>query len=146
MAKCGHDICPDDNCGWKYPFNKNRREDCRRIQRCFEDSCSSLKALGPSGFLLYDACLGHCHRDEYDPQYPPKYPSVNDYLCANFDPVALVDYFGVNVCGVPADQTQVGQVQQAAAQSAAQTRRVLLFIALIILILLAVLLWKKKRK
>lgn len=146
MAKCGHDICPDDNCGWKFLFNKGRRNDCRRIQRCFEDSCSSLKTLGPSGFLLYDACLGHCHRTEADPTYPPAYPSTEEYLCNNFDPVALVDYFGANVCGVPAAQTQSGQVREASAAANAQTRQALLFIALVILILLSVLLWKKKGK
>ncbi len=145
MAKCGHDICPDDNCGWKHLFNKKRRNNCRRVQRCFEESCSSLKALGPSGFLLYDVCLGHCHRAENDPKYPPAYPSVDEYLCNNFDPVTLVDYFGVNVCGVPESQTKVGQVNAAASQSSTANRQILLFIGLLILILLIVL-WSKRGK
>ena len=146
MAKCGHDVCPDDNCGWKHALSRTRRNNCRRVQRCFEEYCSSLKAFGPSGFLLYDVCLGHCHRAEDNPKYPAAYPTTDAYLCDNFDPVALVDYFGVNVCGVPGDQTNVGQIQTAAAQSGARTRQVLLFIAGVILVLLAVLLWKNKGK
>ena len=146
MAKCGHTICPDEDCGWTYLFNSERRDNCRRVQRCFEGSCSSLKAFGPSGFLLYDACLGHCHRTQTDPKYPSAYTSTDEYLCNNFDPVTLVDYFGANVCGVAQDQTKVGQVQEATAQSNAKTRRVLVFIAIVILILLTVLLWKNKGK
>ena len=146
MAKCGHTICPDEDCGWTYLFSGERRDNCRRVQHCFEDSCSSLKALGPSGFLLYDACLGHCHRQENNPKYPSAYASTNEYLCNNFDPVMLVDYFGANVCGVPGEETKVGQVQQATEASNAQTRWVLFFIAIVILILLSALLWKNKDK
>lgn len=138
MAKCGHDICPDDSCGWKHPFNKDRRENCRRVQQCFEDSCSGLKALGPSGIVLYDACLGHCHRKATNPNYPGAYDSVNAYLCNNFDPVTLVDYFGVNVCGVPEDQTGLGKKQQAADESNSQTRAALIVIAILIVVLLIV--------
>ena len=145
MAKCGHDICPDDSCGWKHPFNKGRRENCRRVQRCFEESCSSLKALGPSGFVLYDVCIGHCHRSETDPKYPSKYPTPDQYICANFDPVALVDYFGVNVCGIAEDKTKAGQVKEAATKSNVQTRNVLIFIGAVILILLIVV-WNNKGK
>ena len=58
----------------------------------------------------------------------------------------LVDYFGANVCGVPGEETKVGQVQQATEASNAQTRRVLFFIAIVILILLSALLWKNKDK
>ena len=146
MAKCGHTICPDEDCGWTYLFSGERRDNCRRVQHCFEDSSSSLKALGPSGFLLYDACLGHCHRQENNPKYPSAYASTNEYLCNNFDPVMLVDYFGANVCGVPGEETKVGQVQQATETSNAQTRWVLFFIAIVILILLSALLWKNKDK
>ena len=111
MAKCGHDTCPDTNCGLKHPFNGGRREVCNRRKNCFEVNCSSLKALGPSGFALFDVCLGHCHRDPSDAKYPGKYPTVEQYLCENFDPVALVDYFGVNPCGVAPGETIVGKSQ-----------------------------------
>ena len=143
---CGHTICPDEDCGWSYLFSSERRDNCRRVQRCFEESCSSLKVLGPSGFLLYDACLGHCHRDKTNPKSPSVYASTNEYLCNNFDPVTLVDYFGANVCGVPDDQTKVGQIQEAMEQAGVQRRRVLLFIAVVILILLIALLWENKGK
>ena len=146
MAKCGHTICPDDDCGWVYLFNGGGRANCRRVQRCFEESCSSLKALGPSGFLLFDACLGHCHRQENDPKYPSAYASTNEYLCNNFDPVTLVDYFGTNECGVDPEQTKLGQIEEATARYDARTRMVLIFIAVVILILLAVLLWKNKAR
>lgn len=142
MAKCGHDICPDDNCGLLYLLNGGRRYRCRRIQQCFEDRCSSLKTLGPSGFALYDACLGHCHRVENDPTYPENYASINQYLCANFDPVTLVDYFGVNVCGVPEEQTQVYQQQQAEVKNSATTRKYLGVIAGVIVVLLLIFLVK----
>ena len=146
MATCGHTICPDEDCGWTYLFNSDRRDNCRRVQGCFEDSCSSLKALGSSGFLLYDACLGHCHRAETDPQNPRSYPTVEAYLCQNFDPVALVDYFGIQVCGVGEGASQTGQAQAAAAQAQAQRRRTLWLMALVIVMLLIVLLWKHKNR
>ena len=94
---------------------------------------------------MYDVCLGHCHRAENDPKYPLAYPSVDAYLCNNFDPVTLVDYFGVNSCGVPESQTKVGQVNAAASQSSTANRQILLFIGLVILILLIVL-WNKRGK
>ena len=136
MAKCGHDICPDDDCGWKHPFSSERRNNCRRVQQCFEDKCSSLKSLGASGIILYDACLGHCHRDAKNPQFPGAYDSVNEYLCNNFDPVVLVDYFGVNVCGIPDDQTVTGKKNQYTEDANTQTRNALVLIGIIILVLL----------
>ncbi|MEZ4941842.1 MAG: hypothetical protein R3D58_13260 [Saprospiraceae bacterium] len=144
MAKCGHDICPDDSCGWKHPFNKSRRNNCRRVQACFEETCSSLKVLGGSGFVLYDACLGHCHRKPNDPKAPGRYPTPEQYLCANFDPVTLVDYFSVDICDLPdGKQTQQQKRQQEEDESRAQTRNALIFIGLIVLILL-VFVWNKK--
>ena len=136
MAKCGHDVCPDDNCGLLYPLNGGRRARCRRIQGCIEADCSSLKAAGPNGFALYDACIGHCHKIETDPTYPPNYASVNDYLCANFDAVSLVEYFGINPCAVPIDQTSVGQVNAKEEDANKQTQNSLLVIAAIVLLLI----------
>lgn len=139
MAKCGHDICPDDNCGLKYPLNGGRRARCRRIQGCIETSCSTLKATGPNGFTLYDACIGHCHFSEDDPKYPPNFQNVNDYLCRTFDPVSLVEYFGVNPCEVPVEQTAVGQVNAKEDAANQQTQTNLLVIAGIIVLLILLL-------
>lgn len=144
MAKCGHDICPDDNCGWKHLLNKKRRENCRRVQRCFEESCSSLKALGPSGFALYDVCLGHCHRSSSDPKWPSRYPTPDEYLCANFDAVTLVDYFGVAICAIPdGKETANDKVKKASEASNSQTRNALIFIGAIILLLI-VIVWNNR--
>lgn len=143
MAKCGHDICPDDNCGWKYPFNKTRRNRCRSIQQCIESSCNGLKAF-QNGFALYDACIGHCHRDRSDPTNPDRYPSVESYACNNFDPVVLADNFGANICNVPIEQTKVGEVQAQQNQLNTQQQKQLAAVFVVVLALLAIFLLTRK--
>jgi len=135
MAKCGHDICPDDNCGLKHPFNGGRRARCNRIKGCIESRCSTLKALGPNGFTLFDACIGHCHDDGL-PKYPGKYTNVNAYLCDNFDPVTLVEYFGVNPCGINEADTKIGKINEAENAANNQVLIGLAVVAIIIVILL----------
>lgn len=138
MAKCGHDVCPDTNCGLKHPFNGGRRARCRRIQGCVESYCSELKALGPNGFTLYDACIGHCH-DDGAAKYPPKYQHVDDYLCANFDPISLVEYFGVNPCEVAEGETKIGKINAAEDNSNRQMLIGLAAVAVVVGVLLLIL-------
>lgn len=109
-----------------------------------ESHCSSLKALGPNGFTLYDACLGHCH-DDGSAKYPPKYPSVNEYLCDNFDPVALVEYFGVNPCAVKVEDTKIGQQNEAADKANQQMLIGLVVVAVVVAVLLIILTNKTKK-
>lgn len=137
-VKCGHPICPDHNCNLKFPFNGGARARCKRIQGCVSSHCSSLKALGPSGFVLYDACIGHC-QDDGSAKYPPKYPSVNEYLCENFDPVALVEYFGVNPCAVDVDVTKIGQQNKAADDANRQMLIGLVAVGVVVTVLLIML-------
>lgn len=138
MAKCGHPICPDTNCALKHPFNRGRRNTCKAVQRCVSERCSTLKALGPSGFTLYDVCIGHCNGSPTSATYPTKYQTPDAYLCANFNAVDLVDYFGINPCQINEADTKVGQLKAASASDNNQTQIALLFMGAFAAILLII--------
>lgn len=143
MAKCGHDVCPDDNCNLKHLFNQSKLIRCRKIQGCIETSCSSLK-IYEGGFALYDACIGHCHREWNDPKNPNNYDTMSEYACANFDPVVLADNFGANICNVPIEQTKVGEVQTQQNKLNTQQQKQLTAVFVIVLALLAIFLITRK--
>ena len=142
MSKCGHSICPDTNCVVRSPFSRKGLEYCRGVKQCFETHCAGLLSLGPSGAVLKDSCMGHCH-DPKAKNYPGKYLTQTEYLCANFDPVTLADYGGVNICAVPEELTKVGQLKTEEDAANVQSKKSIAFIGLIILALLFMLFWKK---
>lgn len=143
MAKCGHDICPDDNCNLKHLFNQGALIRCRKVQKCIETSCSSFKAY-QGGFALFDACIGHCHREWNDRKNPSNYRTFEAYACANFDPVVLLENFGADICNVAWEETKGGKVQSEQEKLNTQQQKQLAAVFVVVLALLAIFLLTRK--
>jgi hypothetical protein len=109
-----------------HPTNGGRRANCERIKGCQARVCSPLLAAGPSGAVLYDACLGSCHSNSGTAGYPGDFESTNQYLCATIDGVDLVQYYGINPCDVDETQTP-GYVNEQTRKEIASSNNFLLW-------------------
>lgn len=92
------------NCDLKHPFNKGRRNTCKKIQKCISMTCAGLHTMNPN--VLVD-CEAHCQSNYNDML------SQEQFLCDAVGPDVLFKKYGLIRCGFnPKKQTFEGQQYQ----------------------------------
>ena len=142
-SSCGKEYCPDTKCKLVHPFNGGKRARCERIKTCQNKICAPLSALGPSGFVLYDSCLQSCHLNEDDANNPQNFVDYSEYICTLYPGETLVEYYGVNPCGIDLATTSSAQ-KEADRQKIAASNQTLLWGVGAVLLLAVIFLLRRK--